>query len=72
LVQITKKYANGIGEYLPLEISDRLIPFPRWFVQKESDWNALMVQSNVHILYTFILLAVTWAACFWINQKRDL
>ena len=72
LVQLAKKYANGIGEYLPLEISDRLIPFPRWFVQKESDWNALIVQSNYHIFYTLLLLGVTWGACFWINKKRDL
>jgi len=71
-VQIAKKRANDIGEFLPLEISDRLIPFPRWFVQKETEWNALMVQSNIHILYTFLLLGVTWSCCFLINKKRDL
>lgn len=72
LVQIGKKRANDIGEYLPLEISDRLIPFPRWFVRKESEWDALVAQSNIHILYTILLLGVTWGLCFWINKKRDL
>jgi len=72
LVQLAKKYANGIGEYLPLEISDRLIPFPRWFVRQESDWNAMILQSNRHLFYTLLLVGVTWAICFWVNKKRDL
>lgn len=72
LVQVAKKWANGIGEYLPLEISDRLIPYPRWFFRKESDWKALLEQSNIHIVYTIILLLATWGICFWVNNKRDL
>ncbi|MBD0296878.1 MAG: ABC transporter permease [Flavisolibacter sp.] len=72
LVQLAKKWANGIGEYLPLEISDRLIPFPRWFIRQESEWKALLDQSNIHIVYTLLLLGVTWGVCFWINKKRDL
>lgn len=72
LVQLGKKYANGYGEYLPLEISDRLIPFPRWFIKDENEWKAVVAQSNIHILYTFILLAVTWGICFRVNKKRDL
>jgi hypothetical protein len=72
LVQLGKLHVNGAGEYLPLEISDRLIPLPRWFVRKESEWNALIDQSNMHILYTILLLGVTWGVCFWINKRRDL
>lgn len=72
LVQIAKKKANGIGEYFPLEISDRLIPFPRWFIREESEWKAVVAQSNIHIVYTFLLLIVTWGICFWVNKKRDL
>ena len=72
LVAMGKKWANDAGEYLPLEISDRLIPFPRWFTKKESEWKALMEQSDIHILYTVLLLLVTWSLCFWINRKRDL
>lgn len=72
LVQVLKKKAHGEGEFLPLEISDRLIPFPRWFIKKDSEWNALIQESNRHILYTVIVLIVTWGLCFWINKKRDL
>jgi len=72
LVQVLKKYANGTGEFLPLEISDRLIPFPRWFIRDDKEWNALVEQSNIHIIYTVLLLGLTWGLCFWINKKRDL
>jgi ABC-2 type transport system permease protein len=72
LVQLAKKWANGIGEYLPLEISDRLIPFPRWFIRKDTEWNALLEQSNTHILYTILLTVAIWGLCFLINKKRDL
>jgi len=72
LVAVSKKYANDIGEFLPLEISDRLIPFPRWVIRDEERWNELVHQSNIHIIYTIILLGLIWALCFWINKKRDL
>ena len=72
LVAVGKKYLNDAGEFLPLEISDRLIPRPRFMVRQESEWKALMAQSDVHIIYTILLLALTWGICFWINAKRDL
>jgi hypothetical protein len=72
LVVLGKKYANDAGEFLPLEISDRLIPRPRFLVRQESDWKALMAQSHIHILYTILLLVITWGICFWINARRDL
>jgi ABC-2 type transport system permease protein len=72
LVAMGKEWANDAGEFLPLEISDRLIPFPRWFVKKESVWKDLIAQSNEHIPYTILLLILTWGICFWINKKRDL
>lgn len=72
LVELGRKYARDAGEFLPLEVADRLIPFPRWFTTEESKWKALVAQSNVHIFYTLLLLALTWSLCFWINKKRDL
>ncbi|GAA4317557.1 ABC transporter permease [Flaviaesturariibacter amylovorans] len=72
LVAMAKKHAGGIGEYLPLEISDRLIPYPRWFVRKQDEWDALVSQANIHILYTVLLTALIWAICYRINKKRDL
>ena len=72
LVELGEKHANGIGDYLPLQVSDRLIPYPRWFVQDGKEWNELVAKSNDHILYTIIMLIITWGICFWINKKRDL
>lgn len=72
LVQVAKRKANGLGEYLPLEISDRLIPFPRWFIRDENEWKAVVAQSDIHIFYTILLLIVTWGICFWVNKRRDL
>jgi ABC-2 type transport system permease protein len=72
LVELGRKWANDAGEFLPLETADRLIPFPRWFTQEESKWKALVAQSNIHVLYTLVLLVLTWTICFWINKKRDL
>jgi ABC-type transport system involved in multi-copper enzyme maturation permease subunit len=72
LVALGNKYVNGAGEFLPLEISDRLIPRPRFMVRHEADWKALIAQSDIHILYTILLLGITWGICFWINSKRDL
>jgi len=71
LVGLSGKYGWGIAEYLPLEISDRLIPFPRFFIREQERWNEMVAQSNIHILYTILLLILTWGICFWINTKRD-
>lgn len=72
LVQLAKKYGNGIGEYFPLELSDRLIPYPRWFIRDEAEWKTLLTQSNLHISYSLLFLLVLWGTCFIINAKRDL
>ena len=72
LVELARKYANGIGEYFPLEVSDRLIPFPRFFISDEKEWSRMVDTSNQHIFYTMILLLLLWSFCFWINKRRDL
>jgi ABC-type transport system involved in multi-copper enzyme maturation permease subunit len=70
--QFAKHQLNDIGRYMPLEISDRLVPAPRFFFRQESQWNEAVAQSHIHILYTVLLLFLTWGICFWINKKRDL
>ncbi|RYY41072.1 MAG: hypothetical protein EOO08_03430 [Chitinophagaceae bacterium] len=59
-------------EFMPLEISDRLIPFPRWFTRDEAHWREIVAQSSAHIGYTFIFLVIVWWLCFFIIKKRDL
>ncbi len=73
LVGLAKWKANDIGEFLPLEISDRLIPVPAFLgrIDKESYDHAL-ASINIHILYTVILTSLIWWICFRINNRRDL
>ncbi|MBS1919459.1 MAG: ABC transporter permease [Bacteroidetes bacterium] len=73
LVGLAKWKANDIGEYLPLEISDRLIPMPAFMgrIDKEAYEKAL-ASINIHILYTVILTSFVWWICFKLNNRRDL
>ncbi|RYY88907.1 MAG: hypothetical protein EOO15_07730 [Chitinophagaceae bacterium] len=72
IVGISKQKWNLNLEFMPLEISDRLIPFPRWFSRDEAHWKEIVAQSSAHVWYTLIFLLVVWTLCFWINKKRDL
>ena len=74
LVGLAKAKANDIGRFMPLEISDRLIPRPTFLRKLESteEYDAALKAINIHILYTFIVLIIVWAFCYWVNKKRDL
>lgn len=73
LVGLAKLKAHDIGRFLPIEISDRLIPVPAFLgkFDKES-YDKALAAINPHILYTIILTAIIWLICFQINSKRDL
>lgn len=67
------KFKNEIGEFFPLEISHRLLPKPAFIGRiDEESYKASLHAVNPHILYTLLLLLLTWAFCFWINKRRDL
>jgi ABC-2 type transport system permease protein len=67
------KYKNEIGEFFPLEISHRLLPKPAFIGRiNEEAYQLALKAVNMHILYTIILIIITWAFCFWINRRRDL
>jgi ABC-type transport system involved in multi-copper enzyme maturation permease subunit len=67
------KYNNGIGEYFPMEISDRLVPVPAFMGRiDEVAYQTSLNEVNPHIGYTFLLILITWSFCFWINNRRDL
>jgi len=61
------------GRFLPFEISDRMIPVPK-FVEKfdEKAYQASIAAIEPHIIYTLILTAAVWAVCYIVNRKRDL
>ena len=73
MVFLASRYANDIGEFLPFEISDRLIPPPAFSRRIDVDaYQKALEQMNPHILYTIILTTIIWLICFRINSKRDL
>jgi ABC-2 type transport system permease protein len=73
LVGLGKKYTNDLGRFLPIELSDRLIPLPTFLgkFDKES-YDRSLAAINTHIIYTIIFTFLVWLLCFWINKRRDL
>ena len=73
LVGLARNYANDIGRFLPLEISDRLIPLPAFLGKYDKEYyDKALAQISPHILYTILLTTVIWLICFRINSRRDL
>jgi len=65
-----------IREFLPFEISNRLIPMPNFLGKINTDSNdaykKALTDINYHVLYTLILTFLIWWLCFALNKKRDL
>lgn len=73
IVGIGKLKFHDWGRFMPLEISDRLIPVPAFLGKlDEKGYNASLQNINQHVVYTLLLVAVTWLLCFWLNKKKDL
>ena len=73
IVGLLKVKANDIGKYMPLEISDRIIPVPAFIgkLDKEAyDKSLTLIQE--HVIYTIILTAIIWLICYRVNSKKDL
>lgn len=72
-VGLLTKYTKDLGRFLPLEISDRIIPPPSFVGRfNEESYKKALAQVNIHIFYTLLLLTLVWVFCFWLNKKRDL
>ena len=73
IVGLLKVYGNDLGRFMPLEISDRLIPIPAFLAKldKEGYDKALAVIPQ-QVLYTVALTILIWVVCFRVNKKRDL
>ncbi len=73
IVGLCKVYVNDIGKFLPLEMSDRMIPVPAFIGrldQEAYDKSQSMILQ--HVLLTIIFTALIWLLCYRINNKRDL
>jgi ABC-2 type transport system permease protein len=72
-VNFLKIKANDIGRFLPLEISDRLIPIPAFLGKfNEEGYQASLNEIGPHIGYTLMVTALIWFVCYGVNTKRDL
>jgi ABC-2 type transport system permease protein len=73
LVGLAKIKVNDMGRFLPLEISDRLIPIPAFLGKIDIEaYNKALEAVNIHILYSLLLTGLIWFICFRINSRRDL
>ncbi|HSU28261.1 MAG TPA: ABC transporter permease [Chitinophagaceae bacterium] len=73
LVFIFRNKVDDIGAFLPLEISDRIIPVPGFsrHISPEGYQRSLS-EIQPHIFYTIALTALIWIICYRVNSKRNL
>jgi hypothetical protein len=66
----------GLREFLPFEISNRLIPLLNFLgrvnPQANEDYQQSLNDISLHVIYTIIFTAAIWWLCYWMNKKRDL
>ncbi|MBA2745740.1 MAG: ABC transporter permease [Flavisolibacter sp.] len=71
-VGFSKVYANDIGKFMPLEISDRLIPVPAFLGKFDEEGYRNSIEAvNMHVVYSIVLIVIIWGACYLINKRRD-
>jgi ABC-2 type transport system permease protein len=70
---IQYKLKSGFYRFLPLEISNRLLPKPSFLGKFDQvAYDASLAAVKYHIGYTILFILLTWAFCFWLNNRRDL
>lgn len=73
VVNILRVKANDIGRFMPLELSDRIIPPPAFIARfDEKAYQRSLDAIGPHIVYTILLTAAIWGICYLLNKKRDL
>jgi ABC-type transport system involved in multi-copper enzyme maturation permease subunit len=72
-LKIQKFGGVDYGQFLPLEISDRLIPVPAFIGRlNETDYKLALAAVDKHIIYSIVFVVLTWLLSFYIFKKRDL
>ncbi|MFL9482594.1 ABC transporter permease [Chitinophagaceae bacterium LWZ2-11] len=73
IVGYLRKQDISARRFLPFEISDRLIPDPKFFGKfNEEAYNKTLSQINEHIVYTIVLTSFVWWLCFYLYKKKDI
>lgn len=70
----TKQFGGvDYGQFLPLEISDRLIPLPAFIGRfNDADYKIALESIDRHVIYSLVFILLTWFFSFYIFKKRDL
>jgi hypothetical protein len=72
-VGLLKVYVNDIGRFMPLEISDRMIPVPAFLGKIDIEaYNKSLAAIQLHVILTIIITALIWGICYRVNSKKDL
>jgi ABC-2 type transport system permease protein len=73
LVKVAAFKFYDLGRFLPLAISDRMIPVPAFFAKfgKEA-YDKNISDIPLFTLLTILLTILIWFLCYKINNKRDL
>lgn len=67
------RYKSEAGRFFPMEISDRLLTKPVFLGKiDETAYQHSIEAVKYHVAYSICLVLLTWAFCFWLNNKRDL
>ena len=73
IVGYVENYHNDEARFMPLEISDRMIPRPAFIGQLDTEaYTKALSQMNLHIFLTILLLFIVWGICFWLINRKDL
>ncbi len=73
LVTVMDHYKIPVAPYMPLEVSDRIIPKPAFFGKFDMEgYQKSLDGIQQHVVFTIILTSAIWLLCYWFNNKRDL
>ncbi len=73
MVALLQEYGNDTGRFLPLEISDRLIPRPAFLGKLDPEgYQKALDAIPLHVFLTLLLTSLIWMLCYWLHQRRDL
>jgi ABC-2 type transport system permease protein len=73
LVKILSYKYEGLGRFLPLAISNRMIPVPAFLAKFGKDaYDKNIADIPLFVILTILLTTLVWFLCFRINNKRDL
>lgn len=73
MVGVMSYYDIMIYKYLPVEISDRIIPVPAfWGRIDQAAYDSSIDAIPKYIILTILLTSFVWLICYRVNSKRDL